>query len=297
MKRGVFLTGLALLVVNDWLLKGAGWLPGWFTGKLSDAAGLVVAPVVLATVFALARVPSAVARGLAVAFVAVVFAAIKVDAGFAAGFDAIVNAVVGGLRLPLAARTIADRTDLVALPLVAVGGWLAGHLAHDRPLRRSGALFAGLLACAATSPSQMKLEPHWAFARQPAGRIWGAPVPSGAVVVQMGRRSSDGAFEVGVEIAARTGELTFDPRSLILDLPGARVAAEAPDGALASVRVPPGTTASLRYVFRPPAMTWPKGTAGALELTITDGSRPVTLRADLTFDERIVPWRDEPGLR
>ena len=100
MKRGVFLTGLALLVVNDWLLKGAGWLPGWFTGKLSDAAGLVVAPVVLATVFALARVPIAVARGLAVAFVAVVFAAIKVDAGFAAGFDAIVNAVVGGFASP-----------------------------------------------------------------------------------------------------------------------------------------------------------------------------------------------------
>ena len=76
----------------------------------------------------------------------------------------------------------------------------------------------------------MKLDPHWAFAHQPAGRIWGAPVPSGAVVVQMGRRSSDGAFEVGVEIAARTGPLTFDARSLILDLPGARVAAEVPDG-------------------------------------------------------------------
>jgi hypothetical protein len=113
----------------------------------------------------------------------------------------------------------------------------------------------------------------------------------------MGRQSSDGAFEVGVEIAARTGQLRFDPRSLILDLPGARVAAEVPDGELAAVRVPPGTTASLRYVFRPPAKTWPKGTAGALELTITDGGHPVTLRPALTFDERIVAWNAEPHLR
>ena len=39
---------LALLLVNDDLLKGRGIVPGWLTGKLSDFAFLVVAPVVFA---------------------------------------------------------------------------------------------------------------------------------------------------------------------------------------------------------------------------------------------------------
>jgi hypothetical protein len=39
---------LALLIINDNLLKGHGVVPGWLTGKLSDFAFLVVAPVVFA---------------------------------------------------------------------------------------------------------------------------------------------------------------------------------------------------------------------------------------------------------
>ena len=39
---------LALLVLNDSWLKASGELPGWITGKLSDFAGLIVAPVALA---------------------------------------------------------------------------------------------------------------------------------------------------------------------------------------------------------------------------------------------------------
>lgn len=46
--RWPFLLALAVLLLNDHLLKGAGLLPGWLTGKLSDVAGLYVAPVVLA---------------------------------------------------------------------------------------------------------------------------------------------------------------------------------------------------------------------------------------------------------
>lgn len=41
-----FWSALGVLVVNDHWLKGAGVLPGWLTGKLSDFAGLVVAHVV-----------------------------------------------------------------------------------------------------------------------------------------------------------------------------------------------------------------------------------------------------------
>jgi cysteine-rich repeat protein len=44
----LFLGNLALLLLNDHVLKGAGVLPNAVTGKLSDVAGMFVAPVLLA---------------------------------------------------------------------------------------------------------------------------------------------------------------------------------------------------------------------------------------------------------
>src|SRR5690606_32162865 len=44
----LFGAALLVLVVNDHVLKGAGALPPLVTGKLSDVAGLLVAPAVLA---------------------------------------------------------------------------------------------------------------------------------------------------------------------------------------------------------------------------------------------------------
>ena len=45
---GTFAGALVVLLANDWLFKGHGILPNWLTGKLSDFAGLIVAPVSLA---------------------------------------------------------------------------------------------------------------------------------------------------------------------------------------------------------------------------------------------------------
>jgi len=39
--------GLAVLALNDHVLKGADVLPGWLTGKLSDFAGLLFFPLLL----------------------------------------------------------------------------------------------------------------------------------------------------------------------------------------------------------------------------------------------------------
>ncbi len=39
------LLAMALLGVNDHILKGSGWLPGWMTGKISDFAGLFFFPL------------------------------------------------------------------------------------------------------------------------------------------------------------------------------------------------------------------------------------------------------------
>lgn len=39
---------MLLVALNDHALKGAGLLPGWLTGKLSDVMGLYFAPLLLA---------------------------------------------------------------------------------------------------------------------------------------------------------------------------------------------------------------------------------------------------------
>jgi len=72
--RFVWWVALAVLVVNDHVLKGAGLLPGWLTGKLSDFAGLVVAPVVVSTI---ARAQRSAARAACFCLVAILFGATK----------------------------------------------------------------------------------------------------------------------------------------------------------------------------------------------------------------------------
>ena len=72
----IFLSALVLLVVNDHWLKGAGILPSWLTGKLSDFAGLIVAPVVLVS---LLRLKSQRARLTAHAAIAIVFALTEIS--------------------------------------------------------------------------------------------------------------------------------------------------------------------------------------------------------------------------
>ena len=76
----LWLVSLGLLVLNDHVLKGASLLPAPLTGKLSDFAGLVVAPVLLAAVL---RVKTM--RGLVLAHLAVglVFSAIQLSAAAA----------------------------------------------------------------------------------------------------------------------------------------------------------------------------------------------------------------------
>jgi hypothetical protein len=138
-----FLAALAVLVVNDHVLKGGGALPGWLTGKLSDVAGLVVAPTVLAV---LLRARTGRGRALAIAAVSAVFAAIKVSRSAASALEAVMAAVGVPWRL------WADPTDLVALGVLpftwramAPAGAPPPHLWH-----RLGVI-AGGAACVATS--------------------------------------------------------------------------------------------------------------------------------------------------
>ena len=122
-----WLAALALLGVNDHLLKGAGLLPGALTGKLSDFAGMLVAPVLLAAILGLRS-----RRGLLWCHAAVgaVFAAIKVSPAAADAWSWLM-----GLVGPAWVITV-DPTDLLALPALALG-W---HVLTPAMLRPAPAL-------------------------------------------------------------------------------------------------------------------------------------------------------------
>lgn len=111
---------MALVALNDHVLKGAGLLPTVLTGKLSDFAGLYFAPLLVAELWLLARPtaePGAVPRRVAWAALGfgLLFAAIKTSATASALHDAVAGAL---LRHPV--RNTVDLTDLVALLMLPV---------------------------------------------------------------------------------------------------------------------------------------------------------------------------------
>ncbi|SCL19117.1 hypothetical protein GA0070624_1685 [Micromonospora rhizosphaerae] len=149
----VTVLALVVLVLNDHVLKAA--QPGWLTGKLSDVAGLVLAPPLVATLVALTvpRLPARAAVGLGLGLVGVGFTVVKTSGYAAAAASAAWSAVSG----PSLVR--ADRTDLLALPALALAGWSWRRARRDPVGRRSARLVrllvllpAATLAVAATSP-------------------------------------------------------------------------------------------------------------------------------------------------
>lgn len=137
---------LAVLLVNDNLLKGAGLVPGWLTGKLSDFAFLVVAPVLLT-----ALLPLRLGGRRVLAFVLVVGVYVAADLSGAAS-DAIVALAA---KLGFRWRLWPDVTDLVALLVLPGSWWIAGRsqacLLRGRRLVETAGVFLGAAACLATS--------------------------------------------------------------------------------------------------------------------------------------------------
>jgi len=140
-------SALGLLLVNDHLLKGAGLLPGWLTGKLSDLAGLIVAPVLAA---ALLRSRTPAARLAAFALPTLPFVAINLSPAAAHATEA----VMASVGVPW--RIWTDPTDLVALVALPVAWWVAdGARAGTRRRAVEGvAVGLGAFACVATSPAE-----------------------------------------------------------------------------------------------------------------------------------------------
>ncbi|HEX5542704.1 MAG TPA: hypothetical protein VFX60_14280, partial [Micromonospora sp.] len=134
----VTVIAVALLAVNDHLLKAA--YPGLLTGKLSDAAGLIAAPplLALAIIPILPHRPASLLAGAAVLFTGVGFTAVKLSQTAAVAVSAAWSTLVGPSVI------LADPTDLATLPALALAWWVWTR-ARQRPVSRPAARRFGTL--------------------------------------------------------------------------------------------------------------------------------------------------------
>jgi hypothetical protein len=162
------LVSVILLIANDWILKRH--FAGAVTGKLSDIAGLVFAPVVLSSVIGLAlalatrlgaRVdPSLSRRRLLLCIMAtgLVFAAVKLSPDAAQALADL---------LPHGSHIAVDRTDLFTLPALALAYYIGRDELRRVPLGRPAAIHRlGLspraaLADTAASPALIAAIEAW----------------------------------------------------------------------------------------------------------------------------------------
>jgi hypothetical protein len=146
----VTLAAVALLVVNDWVIKphwhGSGLARTLVAGKLSDLAGLTFAPVVLTAAIGLvlalaarlgARIDPSLTRRRLLACIAATgagFIAVKVSPAAA---DAVVSALS---HLGRPASIYLDRTDLLTLPALAIAYWIGRDELRRVPLGKPAAI-------------------------------------------------------------------------------------------------------------------------------------------------------------
>lgn len=153
-----------LLVVNDHVLKGSGTIPAIATGKLSDVAGLIVAPLVLARLMSGGRCSSPVRTGLAFLIVGVTFVLINLSQSIA---DNVAD-VPRSFGIP--SRLWADPTDLLALLVLPLAWKVCPHRQRcttsmesrrssiwGHELARRIGVVAGGVACLATSSHEERI--------------------------------------------------------------------------------------------------------------------------------------------
>ncbi len=121
----VTVLALVVLAVNDHVLKQAH--PGPVTGKLSDVAGLVAAPALLATVLACLALPRP--RETALVATGLGFALVKTVPGATDAANALWTS------FGVTTEILRDPTDLVALPALALAWIAARRTQRPRGLR------------------------------------------------------------------------------------------------------------------------------------------------------------------
>lgn len=114
MLHPVTLAALTALVVNDHVLKAA-W-SSWWTGKLSDVAGVLLLPPTIEHV--------GVRRTWALLATGAGFAAVKVCPAANAAWNGAFGWLYAAAGLGWTANTRMDATDLLALPFLGVWVWI-----------------------------------------------------------------------------------------------------------------------------------------------------------------------------
>lgn len=266
------LAALAVLALNDHVLKGAGVLPGWLTGKLSDFAGLALFPVLLTAIVELhPRAPRRllVALGATLA-TGLTFSLLKTWPAA----NALANRAWGTVVL--------DPTDLVALP--ALG--LALHHLLAPPARPAPRVVQAVVVLAAAAASLATSAPRtrrgfavWQLDKvdHPAAcaRVTPFVAKSGKEGIGIGVRvvSSDPSCVVSISGALRAGGRVFESDPAI------------------SVRAP--GHGYLPFVFDDEAL-WNDGVrAGELELRVREARGEATL----VLPMRYVHEGDHPWIR
>ncbi|ROO91035.1 hypothetical protein EDD29_8778 [Actinocorallia herbida] len=177
---------VAVLALNDHLLKPA--FPGVLTGKLSDVAGLVFAPALLALAFAVSGWAGRRTAAWSVVLTGIGFALVKATSAGADAASALWTAVAGP------SVVLADPTDLLALPALGLS-WAVHLRTRGRedgapPIRFVRVLVVVPLAVLATA----------ATSAPPHRSLTDVRVVDGRLVV------SD-----GVAVASRDGGRTWEP--------------------------------------------------------------------------------------
>ncbi len=115
------LLAVALLAVNDHWLKGAGLLPPWLTGKISDFAGLFFFPLFLSALVGLLTRRGPNPRRLAVCagITALLFTVLQLSGLFGTVYLQVHRAIAPFWNF----QVTPDPTDLLALPMCALAIW------------------------------------------------------------------------------------------------------------------------------------------------------------------------------
>jgi len=215
----VFLVALALLILNDHVFK-AQWHGSYWTGKLSDVAWLVVAPVFLAAVLERLRVPRP--RAVALVTSALTFTVLQLWPPLGETWVA----WMGGAH-------VADAGDLVTLPALGLA-WLCWATASPQLHHWGRRLVGGVTVLALVATSRW--EPPDGRSPCAAETAWDADRPLAIAWASANHSVPDDLTLLGEGVQLWDGEGRPVPFTLKWGDPGANELLICPDGGLAPDR-------------------------------------------------------------